>query len=288
MLVEDLIRRIHEFEILCEKLTQQKLAGLFKSSFKGRGLVIDHLRKYEVGDNIKDIDWNVTARFRETFVKTFTQENERLVWIVIDVSKSMNRSTACQGKYEAAVVMGAALAYSAIEANDQVGVLFYSDKIEALVPPARGKVHFWRIAREMVARKGAGRGTNVACALEFLLNARAKNSVVFLLSDFVTADYHQITAVLAQQYELVVIRLADAWDGRLPALGWVRMQDSECGASHWVNTSSAGFRRRHLEAHARLQQDFEDLHANSSVRSLTVSLQDDYLERLVTFLQNKK
>ena len=287
MLVEDLIRRLREFEIICEKLTQQQLAGLFKSAFKGRGLVIDHLRKYEVGDNVKDIDWNVTARFRETFVKTYTQENERLVWVVIDVSKSMNQSTACQGKYEAAVVMGAALAYSAIEANDRVGVLFYSDKIEVLVPPARGKVHFWRIAREMVARKGSGAGTDVACALEFLLNARAKNSVVFLLSDFVTADYHKITAVLAQQCELVVIRIADAWDGRLPALGWVRMQDAERGTSHWVNTSSAGFRHRHREAYASLQQDFEDLHAHGSVRSLTVSVQDNYLERLVTFMQNK-
>ena len=287
MLVEDLIRRLREFEIICEKLTQQQLAGLFKSAFKGRGLVIDHLRKYEVGDNVKDIDWNVTARFQETFVKTYTQENERLVWVVIDVSKSMNQSTACQGKYEAAVVMGAALAYSAIEANDRVGVLFYSDKIEALVPPARGKVHFWRIAREMVARKGSGAGTDVACALEFLLNARAKNSVVFLLSDFVTADYHKITAVLAQQCELVVIRIADAWDGRLPALGWVRMQDAERGTSHWVNTSSAGFRHRHREAYAGLQRDFEDLHAHGSVRSLTVSVQDNYLERLVTFMQNK-
>lgn len=287
MLVEDLIRRLREFEIICEKLTQQQLAGLFKSAFKGRGLVIDHLRKYEVGDNVKDIDWNVTARFRETFVKTYTQENERLVWVVIDVSKSMNQSTACQGKYEAAVVMGAALAYSAIEANDRVGVLFYSDKIEVLVPPARGKVHFWRIAREMVARKGSGAGTDVACALEFLLNARAKNSVVFLLSDFVTADYHKITAVLAQQCELVVIRIADAWDGRLPALGWVRMQDAERGTSHWVNTSSAGFRHRHREAYASLQRDFEDLHVHGSVRSLTVSVQDNYLERLVTFMQNK-
>lgn len=287
MLVNELIRRIHEFELLCQKLTQQTLAGLFKSSFKGRGLVIDQIRRYEMGDNVKDIDWNVTARFRETFVKTFTQESERLIWIVIDVSGSATHGTDAQSKYEAEMVLGAALAYSAIESNDRVGVIFYSDRMEGLIQPARGKAHFWRIAHELVGRKSSGGATDVACALSFLMNTNTKHSLVFLLSDFVANDYPSISMVLAEQHELIAIRVTDETDGKFPAAGWVRLQDAESGLSRWVNTSSPAFRGLYQQHHARLENQFTQVFASSAVRSLSVSVQEKYLEHLISFLQNQ-
>jgi uncharacterized protein (DUF58 family) len=288
MELQELIRNIQKVEVLCEKLTRQTLAGLFDSTFKGRGWSIDHLRKYEVGDNIKDIEWNVTARFRETFVKTFTQEKERLVWVLIDASQSVRHTAGGKSKYEVALEIGAALAFSALESQDQVGVILYSDKIERLIPAARGKVHFWRIAQELVALRPSGQATDIGGALQFLQKINPKNSVVFLLSDFVAGGYARPSHLLAQQHELVAIRLFDARESEVPQLGWVRLQDAESGKTQWLNTSSAAFRRRYQQQHAQVADDFRRAYSNTPVRSLSLSTRAKYMEELIGFLQHAR
>ncbi|UOQ96711.1 DUF58 domain-containing protein [Hymenobacter sp. 5317J-9] len=290
MELQELIQTVQKFELLCQRLTQQKLAGLFNSSFKGRGWSIDHIRKYEVGDNIKDIEWNVTARFRETFVKTFTQEKERLVWLLVDVSRSMLPAAPGQGrgKYEVALEISAALAFSAIESQDQVGVVFFSDKVEHVVPAARGKVHFWRIAKELVAARPASRATSVAAALQFLINSHAKSSVVFLVSDFVSEDYATASQVLAQQHELVAIRVAEEREAQVPKLGWVQLRDAETGRTRWQNTSAAGFHQRLEQHHEQVAGRFEEAYGPTAVRSLTVGTAGKHLEELIGFLQHAK
>ena len=284
MELQELIRNIQKVEVLCEKLTQQTLAGLFDSTFRGRGWNIDHLRKYQVGDNIKDIEWNVTARFRETFVKTFTQEKERLVWILLDVSKSVRHTTSGKSKYEVVLEIGAALAFSALESQDQVGVVLYSDKIEQLIPAARGKVHFWRIAQALVALRPSGQATDMAGALQFLQKSNAKSSVVFLLSDFVAGDYARPSHLLAQQHELVAIRVFDERESTVPPLGWVRLQDAESGKTRWLNTSAAAFRQRYAQQYAQVADSFRQAYGNTSVKSLSVSVTGNYMQELIGFL----
>ena len=288
MELQELVRNIQKVEMLCEKLTQQQLAGLFNSSFKGRGWSIDHLRKYEVGDNIKDIDWNVTARLRETFVKTFTQEKERLVWILIDVSSSLRVATSSKSKGDVALEIGAALAFSALESQDQVGVILYSDRIERLIPAARGKVQFWRIAQELVALKPAGQATDIAGALQFLLASNVKSSIVFLLSDFATGDYGRPSHIVAQQHELVAIRVFDEREAVVPPLGWVQLQDAESGQTQWLNTSSAKFRQRYQQQYQQVAVGFEQAYGNTAVRSLSVSTEGKYMEELIGFLQHRR
>ena len=288
MELQELIQNIQKVEVLCEKLTQQKLSGLFNSSFKGRGWSIDSIRKYEVGDNIKDIDWNVTARFRETFVKTFTQEKERLVWILVDVSSSVMHPGSGKSKYDVAIEICAALAFSAIESQDQVGVLLYSDKIERLIPAARGKVHFWRIAKELVTLKPSDKATDIAGAMRFLLQSNAKSSVVFLLSDFIAGDYAKASLVFAQQHELVAIRVFNDHDGAVPKLGWARMKDAESGAMRWLNTSSTAFQQRHQHQYKQVGEGFHEAYGGTAVASLSVSTQGKYMEELIHFLQHRR
>lgn len=285
MELHELIGNIRKVELLSEKLTQQKLAGLFSSAFKGRGWELDHLRKYEVGDNVKDIEWNVTARFRETHVKTFTQEKERLVWLLLDVSRSVTHAAPGRSKHDVALELAAALAFSALESQDRVGLICYSDKIERWVPAARGKVHFWRLAQELVAVQPAGRATSTAAALALWLNSNPRRSVVFLISDFVGEDYGRASQLLAQQHELVAIRVFDEREAQGPRLGWLRLQDAESGKTRWVNTSSARFGQRQRQQYDQVAQDFEAVYSRSAVRHLAVGTGGQHLEALIGFLQ---
>ena len=286
MELQDLIQNIRKVELLSEKLTQQKLAGLFNSAFKGRGWELDHIRKYEVGDNVKDIEWNVTARFRETHVKTFTQEKERLVWLLLDVSQSVAHPAPGRSKHDVALELAAALAFSALESQDRVGLICYSDKIERLVPAARGKVHFWRIAQELVSVRPRGQATDTAAAIQFLLDSNPRRSVVCLISDFVGPDYGRASHILAQQHELVAIRVFDEREAHVPRLGWVRLQDAESGQTRWVNTSAASFQQRQQQQYAAVAQDFEQAYGHSAVRSLAVGTGGQHLEALIGFLQH--
>lgn len=288
MELEAVIKNIQKMEVLCKSISQQKLAGAFRSSFKGRGVALDAIRKYEVGDDIRDINWNVTARFREPFIKTFTEDKERLIWILIDVSGSGSFGTTGKSKYELEVEIGAALAYSALESNDQVGVLFFSDKIEKLIQPARGMVHFWRIAKEMVSIDPVGKATDITGALKFLLHINPKSSVVFLLSDFISGEYGPASQVLAQQHELVAIRVFDEKEHRLPKLGWIRMKDAESGKYKWINTSSASFRKNYQFHQDKVESYFREAFRNSVVGNIAIGTHEDHMERLIGFMQSRK
>ncbi|MET4075079.1 DUF58 domain-containing protein [Hymenobacter sp. UYCo722] len=288
MELTELIQSIQKFELVCEKLTRQQLAGLFNSTFHGRGWAIDHIRRYEPGDNVRDIEWNVTARLRETFVKTFTQEKERLVWILIDVSRSMMVQAPGRGKYEVAAEVAAAIAFSALESQDQVGVILYSDRIERLIPAARGRLHFWRIARELVGVRPQGKATDTAGALETLLRHKTKSSLVFLLSDFIGDDYEAPSRVLAHQHELIALRINDESEQRAPRLGWMRVQDAESGSARWLNTSAASFQAKRQQQYQKVADRFRQAYHDTNTRQLTLGIQGNYREELITFLQHRR
>ena len=288
MELTELVKSIQKFELVCEKLTQQKLAGLFNSTFQGHGWAIAHIRRYEPGDNVRDIEWNITARLRETFVKTFTQEKERLVWILIDVSRSMMAQGQGRSKYEVAAQVAAAVAFSALESQDRVGVILYSDRIEQLIPAARGRIHFWRIARELVSMRPQGKATDTAGALETLLRHQPKSSLVFLLSDFIGEDYEAPSRILAHHHELVALRLNDENEARSPRLGWMRVQDAESGGSRWMNTSAAAFQSNRQQQYRKVADRFRQAYQNTATRQLTLEIQGNYQEELITFLQHRR
>lgn len=285
MQLQDLIGNVQRFELLSAKLTQQKLAGLFASTFKGRGLAIDHLRKYEAGDNVRDIDWNVTARYREPFTKVFTQERERLVWVLLDVSSSMRNDAPGKSKYDVQLELGAALAYAALAGNDRVGVIFYSDQVEQVIHPGRGKMHFWNIAHTMVGLTPSRQATSIVTALRFLADyTTTRTSAIFLLSDFICPDYAQVVPVLAQQHELFALRVYDEREGTVPRLGWVRLRDAESGVVRWVNTFSAAFRQQFVSHYQQVAHRFEETFSATPARSRSLSTGGRHFEELIGFL----
>lgn len=285
MELQELIQAVGRAQMLSQTLTQQKLAGLFQSAYRGTGWQLDHLRKYEAGDNVKDIDWNVTARYRDAYVKTYAQERERLIWLLVDVSGSVTHTSAGRSRYHAALVVAATLASSGLDHQDRVGVLCFSDKIERLIPPGRGSVHFWRIAQELVALRPSSRATDIVGALSFLVNSPGKSALVFLISDFLAPDYAPALRLLAQQHELVAIRLTDEREHAVPAVGWLQLQDTESGRSRWVNTSGAAFRAGCQQEHAQLEAGFQAAFAESAARHVSLNAAGDYLPDLIRFLQ---
>ncbi|QCR21563.1 DUF58 domain-containing protein [Pontibacter sp. SGAir0037] len=287
MELQTLIQHIQKVELRCKSLTHQKLAGLFNSSFKGRGLALDSIRKYENGDDIRGINWNVTARFRETYVNTFTEDKERLIWILLDVSGSGTFGTSQKNKLTLAIETGATLAFSALENNDRVGVIFFSDKVEKLLPPSRGMAGFWRIAKELVQVQAQGKGTDITAALHFLMKISHHRSVVFLLSDFMAAGYQAVARVVAQQHELVAVRVYDEKEKHLPAIGWAKLQDTENGSEQWVNTASLSFQKAYSNRFEEVEQYYHDTFGKGAAGMLKISTGDDFVQKLLQFMSGR-
>ena len=284
MELDELIREIEKMEMLSRQVSHQKLAGLFNSSFKGRGVSLDAIRRYEPGDDVRDINWNVTARFQETYINTFTEDKERLIWILLDTSGSGRFSTSGKSKFEIAVLLAATLAYSAVDNNDRVGVICFNGKVQQVIQPARGMLHFWRIAKELVSLKPQGRSAGLNEALEFLMKINNKSSLVFLLSDFMETDYAPSARILAQQHQLAAIRIFDEKEKHLPTLGWVNLLDSETGKAKWVNTFSGKFKKEYQAQFEKVEAYFEQAFISGTVNKLSLSSRDNYQEKLFSFL----
>lgn len=287
MELHTLIQNIRQIELLCKSMTQQKLSGLFNSSFRGAGVALDAIRKYESGDDVRSINWNVTARLQEPYVNIFTEDKERLIWIVLDVSGSGVFGTQKKSKYDLAVEIAATLAFGALENNDRVGVIFFSDKIEKLIQPARGMANFWRIAKEMISFKPQSNSTDLAKTLHFLMNLSKQRSVIFLLSDFISADYQSSAKVLANQHEVIAIQVYDERERALPKIGWVRQQCAETGKIKWVNTSSEKYQQNYSKQFEQIQHYFQDTFGYGTSDCLSVSTADNYVGQLVHFMSSR-
>ncbi|TDQ09430.1 DUF58 domain-containing protein [Pedobacter metabolipauper] len=285
MELRDLIGSIEQLEILCKSKSGQQLSGIFKSSKKGRGIVLDSIRKYEAGDDTRDINWNVTAKFRDTFINTFIEDKERLIWFLIDVSKSGVFGTIQKSKLDLSIEIGAALAYSALESKNSVGVIFFNDEIVKVIPPARGKAQFWHIAREMVRIKPCGKGTDLCRALQYLLKITQKQSSVFIISDFICENYEPVCKILAHKHELTAICVSDERDLNLPKMAWVKFKDAERSGGHWVNTSSARFQNTYSKHHQDFRSGFRSFFDRNNTRSLFINTDDPFMEKLITFMQ---
>lgn len=277
----ELLKRVRKIEIKTRGLSRQIFSGHYNSAFKGRGMAFSEVREYRYGDDIRSIDWNVTARLNHPYVKVFDEERELTVMLLIDVSASHLFGAAGRIKADVVTEIAAVLAFSAISNNDKVGVIFFSDKVEKFIPPKKGSTHILRIVRELIDFTPANTSTNIAEALKYLRNVIKKRSVAFVISDFIDKDFADALFIVSKKHDMVCIRLLDHREKDLPGLGLMCIEDPETGRSCWVDTSSKGVQHR-LQSWNREHQAFLDgVFSRASVDHTAIDTRKDYVPPLM-------
>lgn len=289
----DLLKKVRKIEIKTRALSHQIFAGEYHSAFKGRGMAFSEVREYQYGDDVRNMDWNVTARLRAPYVKVFEEEREMTVMLLVDISRSGFFGTVGSTKRDMLAEIAAVLSFSAIINNDKVGALFFSDKIEKFIPPHKGRSHLLRIIREIIELKPESSGTDIGGALRFLTNAIKQKCTAFLLSDMMDTDaggaprYEDAIKVAAGRHDLSVIKVFDPRERTIPDIGLVNVKDSETCETAWINTSSSKVR----EAYAKAAQD-ADMKATKLMRqyqidSVDISTGSDYVKGLMAFFDRR-
>lgn len=283
----ELLRRVRRIEIKTKGLSRQIFAGEYHSAFKGRGMSFSEVRNYQYGDDVRNIDWNVTARSGEPYVKVFEEERELTVMLLVDISRSSFFGTHKQLKNELITEICAVLAFSATNNNDKVGLLLFSDRVEKFLPPKKGRGHILRIIRELLDTRPRGAGTDIGVALTYFTNMVKKRSICFLLSDYLADGYERPLRLAARRHDLIGMQLVDPRERELPAVGLLRARDAETGAARWIDTDSARVRRRYAEWYDEHQAYFRDAFAKSGADTLTVDTTEDYTKALLRFFKNR-
>lgn len=289
----ELLKKVRKIEIKTRSLSHQIFAGEYHSAFKGRGMAFSEVREYQFGDDVRNMDWNVTARLRAPYVKVFEEEREMTVVLMVDVSSSGIFGTTLRTKRELIAEIAAVLSFSASINNDKVGALFFSTKVEKFIPPKKGRSHLLRILRELLEFTPQESGTDISEALRFLTNAIKKRCNAFLLSDLLDVDanaapkYEEALKIAANRHDLSVIEIYDPRERTLPDVGLVRVCDAESGAQRWINTSSASVRKSYSQWNEKVQAEAEKLFRKTKVESVSISTSDDYVKNLISFFKRK-
>lgn len=289
----ELLKKVRKIEIKTRSLSHQIFAGEYHSAFKGRGMAFSEVREYQFGDDVRNMDWNVTARLRAPYVKVFEEEREMTVVLMVDVSSSGIFGTTLRTKRELIAEIAAVLSFSASINNDKVGALFFSTKVEKFIPPKKGRSHLLRILRELLEFTPQESGTDISEALRFLTNAIKKRCNAFLLSDLLDVDanaapkYEEALKIAANRHDLSVIEIYDPRERDLPDVGLVRVCDAESGAQRWINTSSASVRKSYSQWNEKMQAEAEKLFRKTKVESVSISTSDDYVKNLISFFKRK-
>ncbi len=288
MEAQELFKKVRKIEIKTRGLSKQIFSGEYHSVFKGRGMAFSEVREYQFGDDIRSIDWNVTARFNHPFVKIFEEERELTVMLLIDVSGSNLFGTHGQLKQEVVTEIAATLSFSAIQNNDKVGVIFFSDKIEKFIPPKKGSSHILRIIRELIDFKAENSGTNIAEALRYLTNVIKKRATSFLISDFMDKGFEKAVQIANHKHDLIAIRVTDQREKTMPNVGMVRMLDAETGKQMWVDTGSAAVRRQ-LSRWAELKgRELDTLFSKLGIDMVKVYTGEDYVKPLMNMFRKRE
>jgi uncharacterized protein (DUF58 family) len=284
-----ILEKIKLLEIKTKSLTKQVFSGEYHSAFKGRGMTFSEVREYQTGDEIRTIDWNVTARFNEPFVKVFEEERELNVVLVIDVSSSQDYGIYEKSKKELALELAAVLLFSAIANNDKIGAIFYSDKMEKYVPPKKGRKHALVILRELSEQESKRKKTNLVEALKFLRNTEKKRSIIFVISDFIDENaYVEALAHARKRHDVVAIKLSDELEQHLPNLGIVPLQDVETGEWNWYNTSNPDFSKEYTDQFEEDKKTFATELRKRGIDSVEITTQDDYYRSLVHLFHQRR
>lgn len=284
----ELLKKIRKIEIKTRGLSQNIFAGEYHSAFKGRGVIFSEVREYEPGDDVRDIDWNVTSRHNKPYVKVYEEERELTVMLLIDVSGSREFGAVGDFKMEKMAEIAATLAFSSIQNNDKVGVIFFSDKIEKFIPPKKGKKHILLIIREIINFTPESRGTNIDIALQFLTNAIKKRSTAFLMSDFIDDhDYFKSMSIANRKHDLAAIQVYDRRDAEMPDVGLIRMRDMESGQDLWIDTSSKRARQSYAKEWYMRQQKLSAITAKSGVDLASITTDEDFVKPLLGLFRRR-
>jgi uncharacterized protein (DUF58 family) len=285
MLPSELVKRLRRLEIRTRKVVADTLAGQYHSVFKGRGMAFSEVRPYQPGDEIRTIDWNVTARMREPFVKVFTEERELTVMLVVDVSASKEWGSRGRTKAELAAEVAAQIAFSATANNDRVGLILFSDRIEKLIPPKKGRKHVMRVVSDILSFKPQGRGTDLAAGLTGVLRVAPRRAVTFLVSDFLARGYERPVRLVARRHDLVPVVLADPLEESFPALGLVEMEDPETGERAVVDTSAPAVRGAFARAMEAQREERRRLFQRLELDHVELRAGDDHAAALTRFFR---
>ena len=278
----ELLKKVRKIEIKTRGLSQNIFAGQYHSAFKGRGMAFSEVREYQYGDDVRDIDWNVTARFHKPYVKVFEEERELTVMLLVDVSGSLDFGTIRQTKRDMEAEIAATLAFSAIQNNDKIGVVFFSDRIEKYIPPKKGRKHILYIIREMLDFQPESKRTDVAMAVEFLTRVMKRKCTAFLMSDFfVRKSFENELTICNRKHDVVAIQIYDQRAKELPDVGLMKIKDAETGHEMVVDTSSKKLRRTHTAYWLRRQAELRQLFSKSNVDNISISTSEDYVKSLM-------
>lgn len=284
----EILKRVRRIEIKTKGLSNHIFAGEYHSAYKGRGMSFSEVREYTPGDDVKSIDWNVTARFSHPFVKVFEEERELTVMLLVDISGSSLFGTSMRLKRELITELCAVLSFAAATNNDKVGVVFFSDKIERYIPPKKGKSHILRIIRELLTIEASpNSGTDVSVPLAFLNSVLKKKTIAFLMSDFVSPLLDKALMLAARKHDLVGIHVYDASDKELPQLGLVQVQDAETGIDHWIDTSDAQLRQRYTYTFENNRRNYSQAFTKSGASWLSIRTDQDYVKSLQTYFKGR-
>lgn len=282
METSEILKKVRKIEIKTRGLSQNIFAGQYHSAFKGRGMAFAEVREYQFGDDVRDIDWNVTARFRKPYVKVFEEERELTVMLLVDVSGSLDFGTRSRMKSEMATEIAATIAYSAIQNNDKIGVVFFSDRIEKYIPPKKGRKHILYIIREMLDFKPESRKTDIGGAMEFFTRVMKRRTTAFVLSDFYDRhDFFKQMQIANNKHDVMAIQVYDKWAKALPDVGLVKVVDAESGHEMYVDTSSKKVREAHARYWTERQQMLKDTLSRANVDWVSVATDDDYVKAMM-------
>ena len=282
-----LLKKVRKIEIKTKGLSNHIFAGEYHTAFKGKGMAFSEVREYQPGDDVRSIDWNVTARYNAPFVKVFEEEREMTVMLLVDVSGSGNFGTNKQFKRELATEISAILAFSAIKNNDKVGVIFFSNIIEEFIPPKKGKSHILRIIRQVLAFEAKEKKTDVSLAIEYFNNVMKKRTICFVLSDFISQEFEKPLKIASKKHDIIALRIHDKRENTLPNVGIIPLQDAENDSISYVDTSSQTVRELFYNKQEEKQTYLRKLFPKCGVDMIDISTGSDYVKPLMNFFKNR-
>ena len=287
METSELLKKVRKIEIKTKRLTNNLFTGQYHSAFKGKGMLFSEVRKYVPGDDVRDIDWNVTAKLSEPYIKVFEEERELTMMLVVDLSASEFFGTSSMLKRDVITEICAVLAFSAMQNNDKVGVLFFTDEIELFIPPKKGKKHILRIIRELINFKPKGKKTNISQACQYLNNVVKKKSIIFILSDFIDENFSQSLSLLAKKHDLNGVRVFDKFEKNIFSIGLNLFFDPESGSYQWIDTSNKVVQKKIKNAYQKRLSYFRSSFLKNGASLVNISTEDSYVIKLLELFKNK-
>ena len=286
---KEIIKRVKRIELKSKRKASNLFMGEYQSSFKGRGMIFSEIRPYQYGDDVRNIDWNKTARYNEPYVKVFEEERELTMFLLVDVSNSGNFGTRKQIKMETIAELSATLAFSAITYNDKVGLILYSDQVEKFIPPKKGKQHVLRLVREIVSYEPKSKKTDLSVTLETFMNLVRRKSNVFILSDFIdSSDYEKALRIVAKKHDVTGIRVYDEKEQYFPDIGLVHVQDNETGEIRLIDTSSKKLRQQYAQYYYDLDRRYQSIFKKNHSGAISIRTDEDYIRPLLNYFKSHK